>query len=91
MDIVWYISRSLSTLSRYFYTNTGRTGRAGMKGIATSFLTAADADIMFDLKEFLLANKQAVPHELMTHEAAQNKPGTLKRVMWYFEEGGVVL
>lgn len=48
-----------------------------MSGIATSFLTATDTDIMFDLKEFLLSNKQVVPNELMSHEAAQTKPGSV--------------
>lgn len=31
----------------------GRTGRAGKQGIATSFLTSADTDIMLDLKKML--------------------------------------
>ena len=31
----------------------GRTGRAGKKGMATTFLTNADESIFYDLKKFL--------------------------------------
>ena len=56
----------------------GRTGRAGMDGKATSFVTPSDTEILYDLKEFLQANKQVVPAELARHEAAQVKPGSVE-------------
>jgi hypothetical protein len=46
-----------------------------MDGVATSFLSPTDTDILYDLKEFLQQTKQVVPHELASHEAAQVKPG----------------
>jgi len=55
----------------------GRTGRAGRKGIATSFLTPQDTDIMFDLKEMLRKAGAPIPSELQRSEAAKQKPGTI--------------
>merc|ERR1719201_2531306 len=36
----------------------GRTGRAGMKGIATSLVTQEDSDVFYDLKAFLTSSNQ---------------------------------
>lgn len=55
----------------------GRTGRGGDTGIATSFLTEGDSDIMYDLRNSLLQAGAKVPHELEKHEAAKNKPGAV--------------
>lgn len=52
----------------------GRTGRAGRKGMATTFLMASDAAIFYDLKKFLTDNGQAVPRELENHESSKVKP-----------------
>jgi ATP-dependent RNA helicase DDX23/PRP28 len=53
----------------------GRTGRAGEAGLATSFLTAEDTDIMYDLKQMLQKTNNYIPTELRDHPAAQYKPG----------------
>lgn len=53
----------------------GRTGRAGKKGIATTFLTTANEDILFDLRNFLVESGQKVPQELSEHPAAHTKRG----------------
>merc|ERR1719460_2868015 len=55
----------------------GRTGRAGKKGVAVSFLTPDDSDIFYDLKQFLKTSQQLVPPELANHPAAKFKPGTV--------------
>ena len=39
----------------------GRTGRAGRKGIAHTFLTAQDEIVFYDLRDFLIKNDQPVP------------------------------
>jgi len=58
------------------YTHrVGRTGRAGASGTATTFITAADTDIMYDLKQMLINTNNPVPAELANHEAAQGRPG----------------
>jgi len=54
----------------------GRTGRAGASGLATSFLSHEDTEIMFDLKQMLTKTNQAIPRELAENPAAQVKPGT---------------
>eukprot|EP01122_Echinamoeba_exundans_P000674 TRINITY_DN10598_c0_g1_i1.p1 TRINITY_DN10598_c0_g1~~TRINITY_DN10598_c0_g1_i1.p1 ORF type:complete len:798 (+),score=136.20 TRINITY_DN10598_c0_g1_i1:80-2395(+) len=52
----------------------GRTGRAGEKGLASSFLTNDDVDIMFDLKQMLTTTRSSVPKELLDHPASHSKP-----------------
>jgi ATP-dependent RNA helicase DDX23/PRP28 len=63
------------TLEIYMH-RIGRTGRAGLEGKSTSFLTNEDTDIMYDLKQMLIQNDYTVPAELSRHEAAQVRPGT---------------
>eukprot|EP00798_Chlamydomonas_sp_ICE-L_P012489 gene12489-15700_t len=53
----------------------GRTGRAGKKGIAITFLTQSDTEVYYDLKKLLEESKAVVPPELARHEAAKTKPG----------------
>ena len=52
----------------------GRTGRAGRKGTAVSFLTNDDRDIMYQLKELLVNSNNVVPDALANHEGAKSKP-----------------
>ncbi|VAH11201.1 unnamed protein product [Triticum turgidum subsp. durum] len=55
----------------------GRTGRAGKKGLSTSFLTLEDTDIFFDLRQMLVQSNSPVPPELARHETSKFKPGSL--------------
>lgn len=57
----------------------GRTGRAGKKGLAVSFLTNDNADVMYDLKQMLLSTNSVVPRELDQHESSRVKPGGIKQ------------
>jgi len=56
----------------------GRTGRAGMKGTATSFITESDNHLFYDLNEFLKSTNQLVPLEIQKHEMTKIKPGSEK-------------
>lgn len=42
----------------------GRTGRAGKFGVATTFVTEADTEVMHDLKNYLESTDTPVPHQL---------------------------
>ena len=53
----------------------GRTGRAGKKGLAITFLSNADEALLFDLRKFLQENDQPVPNELANHPAARFRTG----------------
>ncbi|CAO3652781.1 unnamed protein product [Cunninghamella blakesleeana] len=57
----------------------GRTGRAGQSGVAITFLSSWDTDVMYDLKQMLSKSPLSrVPPELARHEAAQTKPGAVQ-------------
>lgn len=55
----------------------GRTGRAGMDGLATTFITNDNTDLMYDLKNVLEEAGYYVPPELKNHPAAHSKPGSI--------------
>ncbi|KAH7858742.1 hypothetical protein Vadar_027427 [Vaccinium darrowii] len=55
----------------------GRTGSAGKRGVATTFLTLHDSDVFYDLKQILIQSNSPVPPELARHEALKFKPGTI--------------
>uniref|UniRef100_A0A0N5A1A3 Probable ATP-dependent RNA helicase DDX23 n=1 Tax=Parastrongyloides trichosuri TaxID=131310 RepID=A0A0N5A1A3_PARTI len=56
----------------------GRTGRAGKKGRAVTFLTPDDKDVFYDLKQCLIESPVSTcPPELANHPDAQTKPGSL--------------
>ena len=56
----------------------GRTGRAGRKGVACSFVTPGDEGVFYDLNAMLTDCGQAVPRELARHEATRTRPGGIK-------------
>ena len=53
----------------------GRTGRAGKKGEAVTFLTSGDADVYYDLKRLLEESRAVVPSALAAHEASRQPGG----------------
>lgn len=53
----------------------GRTGRAGKFGVAVTFLTEDDIEIMFDLKSYLESTDSPIPPQLAHHPAAQAAAG----------------
>jgi ATP-dependent RNA helicase DDX23/PRP28 len=62
-----------STIEAYVH-RIGRTGRAGKTGVAITFLTNDDDEVMYDLKQEISKSPiSKVPAELAKHEAAQHK------------------
>lgn len=56
------------------YLLIGRTGRAGKTGVAITFLSDADEELMYDLKnEITKSPVSRCPPELLKHPAAQTK------------------
>ncbi|KAG7930598.1 uncharacterized protein OGAPODRAFT_100787 [Ogataea polymorpha] len=52
----------------------GRTGRAGKEGTAITFWSAADADVLYDLKQMIAKSPVSrCPEELRRHPAAQKR------------------
>lgn len=76
---------NVAMVVNYDMTNTieaythriGRTGRAGRKGNAVTFITGSDSEVFYDLKKFLEESKAPVPPQLASHEAARAKPGAV--------------
>eukprot|EP01118_Nematostelium_gracile_P007316 TRINITY_DN2375_c0_g1_i1.p1 TRINITY_DN2375_c0_g1~~TRINITY_DN2375_c0_g1_i1.p1 ORF type:complete len:542 (-),score=178.75 TRINITY_DN2375_c0_g1_i1:160-1785(-) len=64
------------TIEEYVH-RIGRTGRAGLSGLATTFINQDDTDVLFDIKTMLQANNLFCPSELSNHPAAQHKPGAI--------------
>ncbi|KAJ7685100.1 P-loop containing nucleoside triphosphate hydrolase protein [Mycena polygramma] len=62
-----------STIEAYVH-RIGRTGRAGKQGVAITFLTNDDDEVMYDLKnEIAKSPVSKVPMELAKHESAQHR------------------
>ena len=59
---------------RNYTHRIGRTGRAGLDGLATTFISNEDEAVFYDLKQFLQKSKAAIPEELRRHPAAQFRP-----------------
>ena len=63
-----------SDIQRYTH-RIGRTGRAGKSGRASTLLTDGDAELFFDLVEYLKSTKSEVPADLARHPMSTIKPG----------------
>lgn len=62
------------------YTHrVGRTGRAGMKGVAMSFITDQDTHIFYALRRLLEESDIKVPRQLLEHPASKIDPRFLQR------------
>jgi superfamily II DNA/RNA helicase len=73
---VWpkFLSTELTSLD--YVHRIGRTGRAGKKGVAITFLGPEDTDVYYDLKQALSKSAiSEVPEELRRHEV--DSPNTL--------------
>ena len=76
-DVAHVINYEMPNSIEAYTHRIGRTGRAGKKGVATSFLTLENTEIFFDLKQMLIQSNSPVPPELARHEASKFRPGSV--------------
>ncbi|XP_019082782.1 PREDICTED: DEAD-box ATP-dependent RNA helicase 21-like [Camelina sativa] len=76
-DVAHVINYDMPKHIEMYTHRIGRTGRAGKRGVATSFLTLHDTEVFYDLKQMLVQRNSSVPPELARHEASRFKPGTV--------------
>lgn len=73
-DVSLVVNFQMANTIEAYVHRIGRTGRAGKKGVAVTFLGNEDAEVMYDLKQELTKSPiSKVPSELARHEAAQSK------------------
>ena len=78
-DLSLVINYDMAKNIEMYTHRIGRTGRAGKKGCAITFLCNDDSEVFYDLKMLLQKSPlSTIPQELLRHEAAQQK-STLKR------------
>ncbi|KAH8884502.1 Pre-mRNA-splicing ATP-dependent RNA helicase prp-28 [Thozetella sp. PMI_491] len=74
-DISLVVNFNMAPRIESYTHRIGRTGRAGKKGVAITFLGDEDAAVLYDLKQIISKSSiSKVPDELRRHEAAQQKP-----------------
>mmetsp|Transcript_19753 Transcript_19753/g.49873 ORF Transcript_19753/g.49873 Transcript_19753/m.49873 type:complete len:800 (+) Transcript_19753:151-2550(+) len=73
-DVALVVNYDMPNTIEAYTHRIGRTGRAGKKGTAVSFVTGGDTEVYFDLKKLLTDSNQTVPPELARHEAARIDP-----------------
>ncbi|ELU43883.1 pre-mRNA-splicing ATP-dependent RNA helicase PRP28 [Rhizoctonia solani AG-1 IA] len=73
-DVSLVINYQMANTIEAYVHRIGRTGRAGKTGVAITFLTNDDDEVMYDLKQEISKSPiSKVPPELARHEAAQQK------------------
>ena len=72
--VQYVINFDMSTKIEEYTHRVGRTGRAGEKGTAITFIDDGDESVMYDLKKMLERSKTEVPRELARHPASFVKP-----------------
>ncbi|KXJ95748.1 pre-mRNA-splicing ATP-dependent RNA helicase prp28 [Microdochium bolleyi] len=74
-DVSLVINFNMAASIESYTHRIGRTGRAGKKGVAITFLGSEDAAVMYDLKQMISKSPVSkVPDALRQHEAAKQKP-----------------
>ncbi|KAE9458860.1 hypothetical protein C3L33_09260, partial [Rhododendron williamsianum] len=76
-DVAHVINYDMPGNIEMYTHRIGRTDRAGKTGVATTFLTLGDSDVVYDLKQMLIQSNSPVPPELARHKSSKFKPGTI--------------
>ncbi|KAJ1818403.1 mRNA splicing protein prp28 [Coemansia sp. RSA 2598] len=79
-DIALVVNFDMAKDIESYTHRIGRTGRAGNRGLAITFISPADdRDVLYDLRKMLAASPLSrCPPELASHEAAQAPPSLVK-------------
>ncbi|KAJ2699509.1 mRNA splicing protein prp28 [Coemansia sp. IMI 203386] len=79
-DIALVVNFDMAKDIESYTHRIGRTGRAGNRGLAITFVNPADdRDVLYDLRKMLAASPLSrCPPELASHEAAQAPPSLIK-------------
>ncbi|KAG9032472.1 mRNA splicing protein prp28 [Tulasnella sp. JGI-2019a] len=73
-DVTLVINYQMANTIEAYVHRIGRTGRAGKTGVAITFLSNDDDEVMYDLKQEISKSPVSkVPPELARHDAAQQK------------------
>jgi ATP-dependent RNA helicase DDX23/PRP28 len=75
-DVTHVINYDMPKNIENYCHRIGRTARAGKSGIAITFVTESDAEVMYDLKTYLESTDAVIPMEIAKHQAAQAAVGT---------------
>ncbi|GAA6011281.1 hypothetical protein JCM10207_008286 [Rhodosporidiobolus poonsookiae] len=80
-DVSLVVNFQMSNTIEAYIHRIGRTGRAGKTGVAITFLSDADEELFYDLKQEISKSPVSrVPADLAKHPAAQSKmSGAMKR------------
>ncbi|XP_071966184.1 probable ATP-dependent RNA helicase DDX23 [Antedon mediterranea] len=77
-DVSMVINFDMAKSIENYTHRIGRTGRAGKKGVAVTFITQDDNQTFYDLKQLLISSpNSSCPPALSNHPDAQQKPGTV--------------
>ena len=69
------INYDMSNKIQPYCHRIGRTGRAGKSGVAITYLTDADTEVMYDLRCYLESTSAVIPSALARNPAAQAAAG----------------
>jgi ATP-dependent RNA helicase DDX23/PRP28 len=73
-DVSLVVNFQMANSIESYVHRVGRTGRAGKTGVAITFLSNDDAEVLYDLKQEIMKSKiSRCPPELTKHPDAQNK------------------
>jgi ATP-dependent RNA helicase DDX23/PRP28 len=76
VDVSVVINYDMPNKIENYCHRIGRTGRAGRSGTSITFVTDADAEVLFDLKNYLESTNTHIPGDLAKHPAAQAAAGS---------------
>ncbi|EPQ31081.1 uncharacterized protein PFL1_01270 [Pseudozyma flocculosa PF-1] len=73
-DVSLVVNFQMANHIEAYVHRIGRTGRAGKRGVAITFLDSGDDEVMYDLKQEIAKSPiSKLPQELARHPAAQTK------------------